>query len=235
MLVIFIPFDRSSYGTMTLTVFILVLTLVKHLIIDDVIYRIRLITARIRFARGRGVSIGKLCCMAHKDADLQEPKDKSSCCCCRRSKKDQSDKSKVVPIVDEELPQLEVENESPRLLAEVAPPRRTKTSNRVRKPWHAVQAISEEESAASNERGPPNPKLLNATQAADVTEPLETNSILVSEGDQTKKVSPLPVLKHAKSRGTQGSYSSDDQSPKRNVHYIRYKQQQSENTNNLII
>lgn len=86
MLVIFIPFDRSSFGTMSLTVFILGLTLVKHLIIDDVIYRIGLIDARIKFARGRGVSIGKLCCMGHKDADSQEPKDKRTCCCCRGSR-----------------------------------------------------------------------------------------------------------------------------------------------------
>jgi hypothetical protein len=121
-----------------------------------------------------------------------------------------------------------------------------KSFSRYRRPWLSV--ISEEENHTSQERAAERgPTVIDSllltghpetTNIASATEPLETNSMLVSDPDENpiKETVKHPVLLQAKSRGTHGSYSSDEESKqeKKNIHYIRYKSGTDAN-NNLII
>jgi len=111
-LVIFIRFDLSGYGTAFISCSIFSFTAIKHLLIDDFAYKVRLLQRRS--LRNRGVKV---------EDDLVLP----------------------VTAIDTEI---------------VASPKRTKATNRYRKPWlNNAIAISEEESQGhrSSEGSPRGP------------------------------------------------------------------------------
>lgn len=84
MLTIFIPFDRTGYGTMGLSGLILLFSAVKHLAVDDIYYKIRLMNARLNYMQSKlpdkvseRIYFCLCCCCIQKRYDeVEEPEKK---------------------------------------------------------------------------------------------------------------------------------------------------------------
>jgi len=134
MLTIFIPFDRTGYGTMGLSSLILLFSAVKHLAVDDIYYKIRLMNARLNYMHSK---------LPDK---LSERIYFCLCCCCIQKRYDEveePEKKKEAPLVveavkvDEEIGPTEEETlTTVQRLEQVLQEKRTKSTYRMRKPWH---------------------------------------------------------------------------------------------------
>ena len=215
-LVIFIRFDQSGYGTVAISLSIFSFTAIKHLLIDDFAYKVRLLHKRALRNKNAKVEMAVTETVIEGQPSLKKTK------ATNRYRKPWLSN---VPAISEEDSQGKRSSEgSPRGII-------------------ISEAILDGKKPMDD-------------FSAENTQPLETQAVLInSMGDEETHpnsewtIPPFLGLNSGKRQlqikkdpagirniASQGSYSSGEESKasKRNVHYIRYKQNPESNSNLII-